>query len=138
MPEFVAPFQREYKAWNKKMKISFIENIIKGHRTQISLYTLDKTGIKTNCYVLDGQHRLYAMLEFIEGKFKVFDNSFSYEDLVNEKVISFNQPVFDLKIFQFNTLKDAINFYIETNENITHSKSDINKAQSFLINYKNS
>jgi rubrerythrin len=39
-------------------------------------------------------------------------------------------------VFNFDTEADAIQFYLEMNENITHSPEDISKARTILTNLK--
>ena len=65
MKDFVAPFQREYKAWTQKMKVAYVENLVLGLKSTIDLYTIADPKTKspfTDCYLLDGQHRMFAIL----------------------------------------------------------------------------
>lgn len=130
LKNFVAPFQREIKHWNEQMKIKFIENIILGCRTDIILYTLTK-GVNEGCLILDGQHRVNAFLEFIEGKFKVFDCSFKeLHDSGLLRATKYHEIFFH--IISFDNQNDAIDFYISMNENITHTPEDIKIAKNYL------
>lgn len=38
---------------------------------------------------------------------------------------------FDIKIYQFKDEIEAVDFYIEFNKNITHSKDDIRRAEQY-------
>lgn len=130
MPKFVAPFQRDYKPWDIKRKIAFVENVILGHRTTISLYSLKND--KSDCFLLDGQHRLHAILEFIEGDFKLFDNLYTFEELKENRVINSAQSIINLKIYTFNQMEEVIDFYVQINKDVTHSPEDIEKALNYV------
>lgn len=136
LKSFVAPFQRDTNNWSTEMKIKFVENIIMGCRTDITLYTTHnvKTNNSTheNCFILDGQHRILAILEFIEGKFNAF--GFSYQELLSEKIIApRRQNEIYIHIVSFSNENEAIEYYINMNENITHTPEDIEKAKTYLV-----
>jgi uncharacterized protein with ParB-like and HNH nuclease domain len=130
----VPEFQRNNDKWSLDMQIKFVENILKGYVTTIQLYILEDDYKKENfngCRILDGLQRTTALLSFIEGDFKVFYNSFSFDDLKNTSILKGLNKKVNLEIFRFDSQNDAIDFYVEMNENITHSKDDILKALSF-------
>lgn len=122
-----APFKRNFKPWSINRKKKFIENIILGYRTEIIFYKIDD-----KIFLLDGQHRMNALLDFINGKFSVFNNVF-FEDLLknNNKVVKTNN-IIGFKIIKFDTLQEACQYYIDCNDFFTHSQEDIIVAKKFL------
>lgn len=130
----VPEFQRSNDKWDMNMKISFMENLISGYRTDFIIYTINykPDNVCKNAKILDGLQRLTAIAQFLEGEFNVFDD-FSIEHLSEYWGQSSFYPIFYFKLFDFETLNDAIMFYISINENITHSKLDIDKAKNLLI-----
>lgn len=128
---FVASFQRNSDHWNGEMQTKFIENIMLGCRTDITLYTTYQQGTNEDCKILDGQHRVLAILLFLEGKIKPF--GFTFDELKSEKILWRHQhhEVY-LNIVVFNNESEAIQFYIDINENITHSENDIQIAKKAL------
>jgi hypothetical protein len=133
--EFGVPeFQRNNDKWSLNMQIKFVENILKGYVTTIQLYILESDYQKNNfngCKILDGLQRVTALLSFIEGKFKIFDNSFYFEDLKDISLLKGLNKIVNIEVFRFDSKNEVIDFYIEMNENITHSPEDIKKALSF-------
>jgi hypothetical protein len=125
----VPNFQRDNNKWTENMQIKFVENIIKGFVSKIQLFEL-KNNSKSQ--ILDGYQRITALSSFIEGKFKVFNNSISFSDIENTILKGINKNII-IEIFKFDNLNDVIDFYVEMNENITHSPEDIKKALSFKI-----
>lgn len=124
-------FQRELGNWTIDMKKMYIQNLILGAPTNLILYTLDKSIANWKCKILDGQHRINAILEFMENKFSVFDEVF-YSDLENHPNFHFNNSKNSLTIHDFLTEKDAAQFYIDINSGITHTPEDINKAKNYI------
>lgn len=129
----VPKFQRDNDKWSLEMKVSYIENLIKGCDSVIMLYEISPKGkISTleNCYILDGLQRITAIHEFVEGLIKPFGKS--YKDLVEGRILHSTLCRIKLRIYTFETEKEAVDFYIAMNENITHSKKDIEKAKKYL------
>ena len=118
-------FQRDNNKWSDKMKLSFAENIFKGYRSEILLF---KIGDSYNYQIIDGLQRITCILNVLDNVVKPFnvDNIMSYELP--------RSPMIDLKLYTFNTLVEACQFYIEINENITHSKEDIDKCKDYMNN----
>lgn len=130
--ERVTPeFQRKNNKWTKKMKIKFIENLLKGVKTELLLFRM-KEG--DDAQIIDGLQRTTAILDFLDGKIKAF--GFSRKDFSN-KLNSFAHHNLIIKIYTFNTWKEVGKFYIDMNENITHSKADIQKAKDWFLNKHN-
>lgn len=137
----VPPFQRDNDKWSKEMQVSFVFNLIRGHRApNISLYTLENERL-SNCKLLDGLQRITSLLEFYSGDMifdlPEYDLNFKSEELLKEidsQWRIFNSTPFHISIYNFKTELEAVEFYIAFNKNITHSKEDIQRA----IDYKNS
>lgn len=129
---FVASFQRESNNWSIAMQQKFIENIIMGCKTEITLYTTINKNTNEGCLILDGQHRVLSILNFINGDIKPF--GYSYKTLLENDVIHPRRlGTITLNILKFDNHNDAIKFYISINENITHNAEDIDKAKKYII-----
>lgn len=133
----VPNFQRECTHWTEAMQASFVENIIKGCHTEILLYNVGEEECLAGFgnKVLDGQHRLMALLKFLDNKLPIFGGNL-LSDLENEPIMWRGMSKIAFTVFNFDTEADAIQFYLEMNENITHSPEDISKARTILTNLK--
>lgn len=60
-------FQREYEAWNEKLKTRFIESILLG-RAMNPIWTVENSD-DGSTEVLDGMHRLTTALKFLNNEF---------------------------------------------------------------------
>ncbi|WP_152633381.1 DUF262 domain-containing protein [Aliarcobacter butzleri] len=130
--KYIPEFQRSNDKWTKKMQVKFIENLITGCVTQISLYTTtDKEFPKW--FILDGLQRLTAFNLFITNQLKVFGD-LTYDD-VKDNISGETNPI-EFKLYRFNNEIEAVEFYIAINENITHSKKDIQRAKDYLDKLK--
>ena len=67
-------------------------------------------------------------------EFKIFDE-FEYDEEF-EKSINTHIHNLKLRIYNFKSEEEMINFYININENITHSPQDIKKAKDYLNKIK--
>jgi len=130
--KYIPEFQRSNDKWTKKMQVKFIENIITGCVTQISLYTTTNKEFP-NWLILDGLQRLTALNLFITNELKVFGD-LTYDD-VKAKISDETNPI-EFKLYRFNNEIEAVEFYIAINENITHSKKDIQRAKDYLAKLK--
>lgn len=131
----VPEFQRENNKWNEEMQIKFIENIIMGFKPVLMFYQISNSSQynpNVPAKIIDGLQRLTAIYRFFNGEIKAF--GYSIDDLIKNKIISNMRQQIILNIYCFNNEKEAIKFYIEMNENITHSKEDIEKAKKYLNN----
>jgi hypothetical protein len=128
-------FQRDNDKWTLEQKIKFIENVILGFRTTIMLFTTKYIREKqsySRCWILDGLQRVTAVTEFIEGKFKVFNDTVDYAmfESLNKMCL------FGIQIYTFEDDIEAASFYIQMNKGITHSEQDILRAVNFIIKNK--
>jgi len=132
----IPKFQRDNNKWSKEMQVAFIENVVEGYRPTITLFTFDSIYSKisySRCWILDGLQRLTAIIKFLNGELKAFGRT--YEELKEFSPIKLT-GYFEgyVRIYRFRSMPDVIDFYIDINKNITHSKEDIQKAK----NYKDS
>lgn len=131
--EAVPVFQRDNDKWSQKMQASFINNVISGFKTHISLFNIDtckRGGGMVGCQILDGLQRITAIVDFMEGRFKVFGHT--YLELKEMGVIrNMRGGMYGIRVYSFDNMNQAIDFYVSMNENITHSPEDIQKALKF-------
>ena len=118
-------FQRANNKWTEEMQISFIQNLLKGYATTILFFRIGDSDIQ----LIDGLQRTTAIFKFLKGDFKVFND---FDILSLKKDIKKFRHRIGIKIYTFKDIKEAVEFYIEMNENITHSKEDILKAKNYL------
>lgn len=131
--ECVPPFQRKNDKWTQKMQVGFIENILKGFKTTLMFYEIapdDLHAVRTNCMVLDGLQRLTAIHDFITGKLTVF--GYTYDELIKHRSMRMNLITIKLADYTFSSEIEAVKFYIDINEGVTHSEADINRAKVYL------
>ena len=129
----VPAFQRSNDKWNLQMKIKFVENVLCGHRSTISLFTIDNSRDPSlrDSKNLDGLQRLTALSDFLQDKFAVFGD-YKFSDLEGDRVFKGMGVNIEMQIFNFSNEAEAVQFYIDMNENITHSNDDIEKAKCYL------
>lgn len=132
--EAVPEFQRSNDQWSDDMKVSFIQNLLLGYKTSLLFYELnaeDGFPLRIECKVLDGLQRLTAIYDFITGRIKAW--GFSYDELSQHRFIRKNLITIKFNCYSFENTAEAIEFYIAMNENITHSKADIDKARNYAL-----
>lgn len=128
--EAVPNFQRDNDKWNSDMKSSFIQNILMGCKTDLFLYEVGDKGM-IDCKILDGLQRITAIYDFLNNDVLAFGKY--YDELKTiHALIGFRDVVFNLHVFNFDSEREAIQYYIDINENITHSQEDIARAKYFL------
>lgn len=121
-------FQRKNNKWSTKQKIRFVENLLSGCRSEITLFTTKHDNMD-DCEILDGLQRLTAISQFILGEFPIFDDVYFHQIAIPN--IFINGRV-SIRVYEFPTLRKAVEFYIAMNEGITHSPEDIQHAKNFL------
>lgn len=129
----VPDFQRDNDKWSESMQVKFVENLLMGCKTTLMLYEVagqGRQGDLCDCYILDGLQRITAIDRFVKGEISAFGEK--YSKLNAERIISNVRCRLKLNIYTFSSEKEAIEFYISMNENITHSSSDIDKAKRIL------
>lgn len=123
-------FQRENNKWTFPQKQRFVENLISGCRSEITLYSL--AGDVGCCHILDGLQRLTAVAGFIQGDFAVW-GGLRFTEIADPLV--FTNGKMSLRIYDFASQDEAIDFYIAMNEGITHSPADIERARRVRMQY---
>lgn len=131
------PFQRNNDKWTPDMQLAFIRNVLLGMKPPpILFYSLD--GSNSNCWTLDGLQRITAIIQF----YTTFDMLIDFGEgvtLTSGEILGDNgfqamlwNLVIPLKIYQFKSEAEAVEHYIEFNDQITHAQEDINKAKDYL------
>jgi len=128
LAECVPAFQRNNDKWTIKQKQSWILNILKGVNSTILLATYDK-GYKH--YIIDGYQRVTAIYEFLNDDFKL-ENGLSVRDIKENNLHKVTMFKVGIRVYEFDTVAESVNFYVEMNENTTHSPEDIKKAKKYL------
>lgn len=123
-------FQRDNDKWDLSRKVKFVENILAGYPSDITLFTV-KNDLLDDCGILDGLQRLTAIQDWFEDKFPIFEGIY-YSQLSHLRRAPFSSCRVSFVIHKFDSLKDAIQFYIDINEGISHSEADILKAKNYL------
>ncbi len=72
-------FQREYEAWDDKLKTRFIETILIG-RAMNPIWTI-LNPVDNSEEILDGMHRISTALEFLNNKFSLCGKYFTEEEI---------------------------------------------------------
>ena len=128
--EAIPKFQRDNDKWTTKMQQGFIENIIMGFKTDILLFEVGDKGY-IDCMILDGLQRITAIYKFLNNDLLVFGKTL--DELMDGGILrGFNDGYINLNIFTFDTEAEAVQYYIDINENITHSNDDIIRAKNYL------
>lgn len=133
----VPEFQRGNDKWNDNMQSNFVRNILMGMKiTPITLYSID--GSKNNCKILDGLQRLTAIYTFFfEDKltFEIGNETLTSQELrslvSDKKIFSCFSTLIQVEILHFNNELQAVEHYIQINENISHSTEDIERAKLY-------
>lgn len=142
-------FQRGH-VWTKQQQIAFLENLIRGCQVNNIIYFNDLYGvnpniieqaderIKNKCVVVDGLQRLTSIIDFIDGKIKLFDNQVSFNDIKEheDKVFMrqvFNQSMIKIRTIHITNYAELLEFYINFNSGGTvHSETEIQRIKDLL------
>ena len=111
------PWQREYEAWDEKIKTRFIETIIIG-RTTNPIWTILNPDDESEC-VLDGMHRLTTSLKYLNNEFELCGKYFTHLGIEFDKkkfedLDNINKSKIRNYLFIFNLL-DAT-YYTDANK----------------------
>ncbi len=128
----VPAFQRSNDKWSEQMQVSFVNNVMLGLNTTIILSEVIGDGEKMvgNYLILDGLQRLTALYRFYLGEIKW--QGYTFQQLCDMKVITFASHHVTFHLYNFKTEIEQVRFYIDMNENITHSENDIKRAYEYL------
>lgn len=81
---------------------------------------------------IDGLQRFTAIESFVEGKFKVFDNQISVDDL-RFTPFDLGRKTFTINIFEYDNTQDILNLYLNMNTGgIAHADSEIERVKALL------
>lgn len=135
----IPAFQRDADKWSHEMQQRYVFNVMRGYRGGfLSLYS-DKGSNNTiePCQILDGLQRITAICRFLVDQDMDFaisnGESISAKDLVesDDGVGSMFSAVIPIRVYRFDNECEVVDFYIEMNEGITHSESDIERAKKY-------
>ena len=82
-----------------------------------------------DCLTLDGLQRTTTLAEFINGDFPVLGDIY-YKEIASTAV--FMNTRIELLVYEFRSERQAVEFYIDMNDGITHSPEDIKVAKEYL------
>lgn len=132
-------FQRGH-VWTLEQKVAFIENLLRNENTNTKIL-INRHGLMQNTLnpdfkysgkyvIIDGLQRLTAMEEFCLGKFKVFNNQLSFEDLKEvglTKGLNYN---IEVHFFEMASEEEILDYYLSFNTGVTpHSKEEIKRVR---------
>ncbi|CAH9016097.1 protein of unknown function DUF262 [Vibrio phage 381E49-1] len=123
-------FQRGNDKWDISRKIKFVENVLSGYPSDIILFTVGND-LMDDCGIMDGQQRLTAIQDWFDGKFAVYDSIY-YSDMSHLRRAPFVNCRLSLVVHNFSSMIEAVQFYIDINEGITHSSGDIDRAVRYM------
>ena len=140
-------FQRGH-VWTREQQVAYIENFLRSPQTvnktiymnDLFVYSnVDKVTDENNMVAgkivcLDGLQRLTAALDFVHGKFNVF-NGVSYDDILNSpnRTRILNDCVFDINYLLLSNNKEVIDFYVDFNAGGTpHTKEEIERVKNLI------
>lgn len=143
-------FQRGH-VWDTARQIAFVENLLRGIDINKIIRFNDLTMrphddadeiLKNKILCIDGLQRLTAIIDFVDGKFKVFNEQLSYEDILNHPDKPsmrriFNNALIQLEFLQITSYPELLQYYIDLNSGgVVHTQSDIQIAKDLLKKYK--
>lgn len=139
-------FQRGH-VWNLDKQIAFIENLLRGIDINKTIRFNDLTMrphddadeiLKNKIICIDGLQRLTAIIDFVDGKYKVFNNQLSYDDILNHPDKAsmrriFNSALLQFEFLQITSYKEVLEYYIDLNfGGVAHTPADIQIAKDIL------
>lgn len=139
--EYNPDFQRGH-VWSIDKQIAFIEAIVENTIAK-SLLTITLNcpefddfykgeGDLTGFCIIDGLQRVTAIQDFVEGKFKIYNNQFGYDDFDLSKY-SFKRVCIRVQVFTFKWKKDLLKYYIAINSGgVVHSDEEIERVKGML------
>lgn len=129
-------FQRDAGKWTRQMQIKFVENLFLGYTSVVMLGCIvaneKDSGSFDNAQIIDGLQRTTAIAKFLSGEFPIFADKIEGGFWACDIKTATNPHNLKIRIYEFKDEREMIQFYIDMNENITHSPEDIAKARSFL------
>jgi len=143
-------FQRGH-VWKLNQQIAFVENLLRGIDINKTIRFNDLTMrphddadeiLKNKIICIDGLQRLTAIIDFVDGKYKVFNNQLSYDDILNHPDKAsmrriFNSALLQFEFLQITSYKEVLKYYIDLNlGGVAHTPADIQIAKDILKEYQ--
>lgn len=128
LPAIVPAFQRDNDKWSRERQQLFVQNLICGVKTTITLYSVNDS---VDHWLLDGLQRMTAIAMFLDNQFPIFDDIW-FDDVKAGRF--FGMIPLDMLSYDFESHEAACSHYIAINEGITHSPDDIDRARRYLLN----
>ena len=131
-------FQREYEAWDDKLKTRFIETILIG-RAMNPIWTILNPDDNSE-EVLDGMHRLTTALDYLNNKFKLNSKFFTDENrgtLYDKKSFNDLPPDDQQRIRNYNFIVNQLDSSYRTDVTKRRDQYEIlNKSSRTLNDYE--
>lgn len=128
-------FQREYEAWDDKLKTRFIETILIG-RAMNPIWTIYNAEEKSE-EVLDGMHRLTTALDYLNNKIKLNSKYFTDETrgaIYDKKSFDELTPDDQQKIRNYNFIFNQLDSSYRTDINKRRDQYEILNRSSRTLN----
>jgi hypothetical protein len=128
-------FQREYEAWDDKLKTRFIETILIG-RAMNPIWTILNPENNSE-EVLDGMHRLTTALDYLNNKFKLNSKFFTDEtrgQMYDKKSFNELSPDDKQKIRNYNFIFNQLDSSYRTDVNKRRDQYEILNRSSRTLN----
>jgi hypothetical protein len=128
-------FQREYEAWDDKLKTRFIETILIG-RAMNPIWTILNPDDNSE-EVLDGMHRLTTALDYLNNKFKLNSKFFTDDtrgQLYDKKSFNELSPDDQQKIRNYNFIFNQLDSSYRTDVNKRRDQYEILNRSSRTLN----
>lgn len=128
-------FQREYEAWDDKLKTRFVETILIGRAMNPiwTIYNADENSEE----VLDGMHRLTTALDYLNNKFKLNSKYFTDESrgfIYDKKSFTDLTPDDQQKIRNYNFIFNQLDSSYRTDINKRRDQYEILNRSSRTLN----
>lgn len=144
--EMIPDFQRGV-VWSEEKQIYFVECMLRDLLPK-SAYNLtfnmpyfysgtkkDENVIPTkyqNLVCIDGLQRFSTIENFVQGKFKVFNNQIGIDDL-RFTPFDLGRKTFTVNVFEYDNTQDILNLYLNMNTGgIAHADSEIDRVKRML------
>ena len=127
-------FQRDYEAWDDKLKTRFVETMLIG-RAMNPIWTIlnSEENIEE---ILDGMHRITTATDFLNNKFKLNDKYITCEEYkkYNKKNFSDLEPDHQAKIRNYNFIFNHLDSSYRTDINKRRDMYEILNRSSKTLN----
>lgn len=127
-------FQREYDAWDDKLKTRFVETMLIG-RAMNPIWTILNSDENSE-EILDGMHRITTATDFLNNKFKLNDKYITCEEYkkYNKKTFSEFEPDDQAKIRNYNFIFNNLDSSYRTDINKRKDMYEILNRSSKTLN----